>query len=213
MTDLITRLEIDLLDAAERLHPHPGRARRPTGEHRLPGRRRRSHLPLTIGGLALLAAIVAVVLSLTAAGTNVTQTAFAVTQNGDGSVTLTLNEVVGISGANRALAKLGVRARIAWREPRCIHTAGAIAPGRVRGGLMQMVEPQPFGEGPSGALWIIHPGAIPAGYTLLISGELVNDGRPIRSSHGHFIRAFAAGVGLYRDPAPTCALPGNGHVR
>jgi hypothetical protein len=76
-----------------------------------------------------------------------------------------------------------------------------------------MVEPQPFGEGPSGALWIIHPGAIPLGYTLLLRGELVDEGRPIRSSHGHFIRAFAAGIGLYRDPPPTCELPGNGRLR
>jgi len=212
VTDPITRLEIDLLDAAERLHLHHGRARRHTREQRLPGRRR-TRLPLTVGGLALLGAIVAVTLALTAAGSNVTQAAFAVTQNGDGSVTLTLNEVVGIRGANQALARLGVRARIAWREPRCIRSGRAIATGRVRGGLMQMVEPQPFGEGPSGALWIIHPGAIPVGYTLLLSGELVNGGRPIRSLHGHFIRAFAAGIGLYRDPAPTCALPGDSHVR
>ncbi len=213
MTDPITRLEMDLLDAAERLHLHPRHARRHPGEHRHAGRRRRSRLPLTVGGLALLGAIVAVVLTLTAAGTNVTQAAFAVTENADGSVTLTLNEVVGISGANQALAKLGVRARIARHQPRCARTRGAIAPARLRGGVMQMVEPQPFGEGPTGALWVIHPGAIPVGYTLLLTGELVNDGRPIRSPHGHFIRAFAAGIGLYRDPPPTCELPSNSHTR
>jgi hypothetical protein len=198
VSDLIMRLEADLLEAAERLHR--------------PRRRRLSRAPLTIGGVALLAATVAVVLSLTAASTNVTQQAFAVTQNADGSVTLTLSELTGIGGANRALAALGVRARIARRETGCAQSGVLIPPIRVRGGLLGMVEPQRFGEGLSGALWIIHPGAIPPGDTLLLTGELLNGGRPIVSSHGHFIRAFAGAIGLFRDPAPVCERPGKSEL-
>ena len=198
MSDLIMRLEADLLDAAERLHPP---------------RRRLSRAPLTIAGVALIAATVAVVLSLTAASTNVTQEAYAVTQNTDGSVTLTLSELTGIDGANRELAALGVRARIARRDSACTQRGVLIPPARVAGGLPGMVEPQRFGEGLGGALWIIHPSAIPPGDTLLLTGELLNGGRPIVSSHGHFIRAFAGAIGLFRDPAPLCERPGESHLR
>ncbi len=199
MSDLIMRLETDLLEAAERLHR--------------PRLRRRSRAPLTVAGIALLAATVAVVLSLSAASTSVTQEAFAVTQDADGSVTLTLSELTGIDGANRALAALGVRARIARREARCTQRGVLIPTARVAGGLPGMVEPQRFGEGLGGALWVIHPSAIPAGDTLLLTGELLNGGHPIVSSHGHYIRAFVGAVGLYRDPAPVCERPGKSHFR
>jgi len=199
VSDLIMRLETDLLEAAERLQR--------------PRRRRLSRGPLTIAGVALLAAAVAVVLSLTAASTSVTQQAFAVTRNADGSVTLTLSELTGIDGANRALAALGVRARIARRETGCTNRGVPIGTAGVAGGLPGMVEPQRFGEGLNGALWTIHPGAIPAGDTLLLTGELLNGGRPIVSSHGHYIRAFVGAVGLYRDPAPVCERPGKSHFR
>lgn len=198
MSDLIMRLEADLLEAAERLHR--------------PRRRRLSAVPLTIGGVALLAVAVAVVLSLSAASTSETPEAFAVTQNADGSVTLTLSEVTGIGGANRALAALGVRARIARREAGCTQRGVLDPAARVHGELPGMVEPERFGDGLNGALWIIHPSAIPPGDTLLLTGELLNGGRPIVSSHGHFIRAFAGAIGLFRDPAPVCERPGRSHL-
>jgi hypothetical protein len=196
MSDLITRFEADLLDAAERLH---------RDQHQVPRWRRPRRAPLTIGALALLGATVAAILSLTAASIRVTPAAFAVTRNADGSVTLTLYEVIGVTGANRALARLGVRVRIPRTEPGCAQTAARV---QARGGLLQMVEPSSVHEGLSGKVWIIHPAAIPTGDTLLIKAELANGDRPVGTFKARPIRAAGSTMGLYRDPAPTCERPG-----
>ena len=80
-------------------HAHPGRVTAGT----LVRRRR-----LAGSSLGLAAAGTAAALALTA-GT--AAPAFAVTSNPNGTVTVTINEIAGISGANAELAALGVRAR------------------------------------------------------------------------------------------------------
>jgi hypothetical protein len=61
------------------------------------------------GATAVFAAACAAVLAVTAATT--APPAFAVTNNQDGSVTITLNEITGVSGLNAELASMGVAIR------------------------------------------------------------------------------------------------------
>lgn len=98
----------ELLEApAQLLHMGP----RPSADHR-----RSWRAPLAGGGIALTGAIVAAALTVTA-GTS--PPAYALQVNTNGSVTLTINELIGINGANAQLAKLGVRARVAKLEAHC----------------------------------------------------------------------------------------------
>jgi len=177
-----------------------------------PLRRRRSPrraAPLAAGALVLFAAIVAAAITLTA-GTSTTP-AYAVTVNPDGSVSVTLTEVLGVGGANEALERLGVRARIAHIQAGCTQTGEKARP--VPGGAAheqqeQIVEPQKDGEGLAGINMIIHPEAIPPGDTALITAQLDEGGRPVATSHGRPVSAASWTVGLYRGAAPTCQPPG-----
>ncbi len=87
-------------------------AREHDAEHALPGRAstsgpaRRRRLAGASLGLAAVATAAALVLS---AGT--AAPAFAVTSNPNGTVTVTIDEIAGIAGANAQLTALGVRAR------------------------------------------------------------------------------------------------------
>jgi hypothetical protein len=171
-------------------------------------RRRAPRAPLAVGGLILLGAILAAALALTA-GTSTTP-AYAVTVNTNGSVSVTLNEVLGVSGANEALARLGVRARIAQIEAGCAQIGEqAFPPGHEVHELQErMVETQDVGEGFAGLAWVIHPDAIPQGDTLLITAQLANGGRPVTMHDGKLVSVLASTVGLYRGAAPTCQPPG-----
>jgi hypothetical protein len=154
------------------------------------------------GGLALIGAIVAVVW-LTASTS--TTPAYAVTVNGDGSVTLTLNEVIGASSANEQLAKLGVRAVIAKVEPGCTATGEAVPiPSSTFSQQERMVETEKPREGLSGLVWVIHPSAIPPGDTVLITVQLVNGGNPVATFNGRAISALSGSIGLYHGSAPAC---------
>jgi hypothetical protein len=173
-----------------------------------PVRRRAPRAPLAVGGLVLLGAIFAAALTLTASTS--TTPAYPVTVNANGSVSVTLNEVLGVSGANEALARLGVRARIAQIQAGCTQTGEkAFPPGHESHELQErMVETQDVGEGLAGQAWVIHPDAIPQGDTLLITAQLANGGRPVATHDGKPISVLASSVGLYRGAAPTCQPPG-----
>ena len=169
-------------------------------------RRRAPRAPLATGGMAIAGVIAAVALTTGGSGTT---PAYAVTVNPNGSVSVTLNEVLGVSGANEQLERLGVRARIAKIEAGCAETGDAIAPGDPADQqIPRMVEPQKVAEGLAGLDWVIHPEAIPPGDTLLITAQLANEGRPVAKYHGKEITAVASGTGLYRGAAPTCQPPG-----
>ncbi len=177
----------------------------------LPERRRARRAPLADGSLVVLGAIVATALTLTAS--TGTSPAYAVTVNANGSVSVTLTEVLGVSGANEALARLGVRARIARIEAGCTQTGDkAFSQGHESHELQErMVETQHAGEGFAGLAWVIHPDAIPQGDTLLITAQLANGGRPVATQAGKPIAVLASTIGLYRGPAPTCQPPGTSY--
>jgi hypothetical protein len=174
-------------------------------------RRRSRRAPLAAGALALLGATLALALTLTASTS--TTPAYAVTVNPDGSVSLTLDEVVGVRGANETLAKLGVRAQVAQIEARCSQT-GEHAPSPEH--REQIVEPQKVaGQEPSiegqlqrrgafaGVDLVIHPRAIPQADTALIA--IQRDSTV--TYHGKAISSLSWKVGLYRGTAPTCQPP------
>jgi len=202
MTKIEDRLWADLIQ-------EPGASRALAAAQPLRRRRSSRRAPLAAGALVLLVAIVAAAITLTA-GTSTTP-AYAVTVNPDGSVSVTLTEVLGVSGANEALARLGVRARIAQIEAGCTQTGekARLVPGDAAHEQQeQIVEPQKDGEGLAGINMIIHPDAIPPGDTALITAQLDDSGRPVATFHGKPVSAASWTVGLYRGAAPTCQPPG-----
>jgi hypothetical protein len=156
-------------------------------------RRRRALLPITAAVLTAVVAAVAMVLSLSA---NSLPAAYAVSQNADGTVTVMIRQLAGISGANEQLAKLGVRARATTYAP---YTPGCKVV-RVRdGALMKMVHPsKPFAM-------TIDPSLIPQDTTLLISARLMTI-RHTPLTRGKDLLAADIGTSLLRDPVPACAL-------
>lgn len=172
------------------------------GTHRAP-RQRRPRLrrtPLAIGGLGLAGAITAATLALTA---TTGSPAFAVTENEDGWVTLTINELVGVTGANEELAKLGIRARVARYEAGCTATHGELVrpaatlstPPAEQGGIVQAVAGQGL------AAWRINPSAIPPGDTL----SLIATAEDSTNTGSFAFESF--GSALYRGSAPACFPP------
>jgi hypothetical protein len=115
---LLERLRrIDPLDPDELPSPGDTEAvlggvlrRSAAGERPLSGPPRRRR-PRMLIGATTAAAMLAVALALLL-GTTATPPAFAVTDHHDGTVTVRLLKLSGITGANRRLAALGIRARI-----------------------------------------------------------------------------------------------------
>ena len=149
-------------------------------ERRTPPRRAR---PATLGavgvvGTAGLATALALTLTATGAGP-----AYAVSQNADGSVTVTINQIEGVSGANAKLTVLGVRARAVAVDPHC-----AVAPTVSR---PHFFDEYAVNSGPGQNTLTIEPEDIPADDTLVLVAEQVN-GRT------------ALAVLMVGDPAPAC---------
>jgi hypothetical protein len=152
-----------------------------------------------VGAVALVGAAVAAILSISAGPS--APAAFGITQQANGAVTLTLNEILGVTAANQELAALGIRARLAKVEAGCRATGELITPtsyGHQR--QEEMVETQRSnGTGLNGLVWTIRPSAIPQGDTLLITAEVIS---------GSPLPALASTVSLYRGTAPSCQSPG-----
>jgi hypothetical protein len=159
-------------------------------------RPRRSHSSRRFLPAAAFVAVVAAV-AAAALGTFAgrAQPAYAIQASPDGTVTLTLNEVIGITGANAALAKLGLPIVVARYEPRCAQT-GEHAPRADQDQVMTIVETTP----PQGDLqslrWIIHPQRIPSGDVLRLVARFLPSGQ------GH---ALGVSYTLFRGTAPACA--------
>ena len=103
MTTFEDRLWTDLVrEHGELLRLHPGPAAAPTAV------RRRRPAVLTGAALAAVGVIATGVLALTA--TTAAPPAFAVTDNADGTVTVTLNDIQAITGLNAELARDGIPA-------------------------------------------------------------------------------------------------------
>jgi hypothetical protein len=189
MSSIEQRLWLDLMRA-------PAAARALAA--RQPPAMRRRRAPLLAGGLALIGVLLAAALTLTA-GSGTTP-AYAVTVNSDGSISLKLNEVVGVRGANEALARLGVRARVAQIETGCTQTGEIDRPREPQ----LFVEPRKgVGKGFAGIELVIHAGAIPRGDTLLVTAQL----NPPVDYHGKATSSVSSTWGLYRGAAPTCRPP------
>jgi hypothetical protein len=177
-------------------------------------KRRRPVRPIAVAAAAALTvAAVAATLTLTAGPTT---PAYAVVVNRDGSVMLTLNELLGTNAANARLASLGVRVRVVARERGCT-AKGELAPlstGALRQRserqrvesilmaqrkLLQLVaDAQPHAAS-RGLAVLIHPNVIPPGDTVVLTARLVDRSHGDGSSH-----ALGMGAGVYRNPAPTC---------
>jgi hypothetical protein len=159
--------------------------------------RRAWRAPLAAGAVAVTGVIVAAALTITASNS---PPAYALVVHANGTVTLTINELVGISPVNAQLARLGVRARVARVEPGCtaeghfIRTRLHLHP---KSGLP--VEPEKLRPGLGGIRMVIHPSEIPPGDTLLLTARRMDgthDGAPFQ--------ALGMSMGLYRGPAPAC---------
>jgi hypothetical protein len=149
---------------------------------------------LALGSVTSLGAVIALVLALSA---STGPPAYALVVHRDGSLTLTVNELVGIGPANTRLAKLGVRVRLAKIEPGCRAKGRPVSLyGRL---LPEQVRPEKVGHGLSGLRMLVHPSAIPAGDTLLLVFH-----RIVARSRARSILGIAGTMGLYRDPAPKC---------
>jgi hypothetical protein len=190
MTDFEDALWSQLVSehGAELLHLRP----RPRAR-----RRRSPRAPLAAGAAAVTAVIAAAALTITAGNS---PPAYALVVHANGTVTLTINELVGISPVNAQLARLGVRARVARIEPGCTvrgHFIRARWHLRPKSGLP--VEPEKLRPGLGGIRMVIHPREIPTGDTLLLTARRMDgthDGTPFQ--------AIGMSMGLYRGPAPAC---------
>lgn len=186
----MSKIEDRLWSELERNHATELALGSPT---QLPTQRRVRRAPFAIGGLGLAGAIVAAAVALTATSGS---PAFALARNSDGSVTLTINQLAGVTGANEELAKLGIRARVARYEAGCVATGNRIAPtpGTPYPAQERTIV-QPLVSGGVDA-WRINPNAIPAGDTL----SLIASKEP--ALNGATVEGFSAA--LYQGPAPAC---------
>jgi hypothetical protein len=191
MVDVQDRLLADLMreHGQELESPQP----------QIQGSKRRSRrAPLAAAFAVLVSGVLATTVLLS--GGPSASSASAVTLNPDGSVTVSLGEVLETDQANRQLAALGVRARIAKVEPGCTETGELIPPNSYSHQQQDdMVESNDAGHGLSSLVWTIHPEAIPAGDTVLIRAELYEGAR---------LPAVGSGISLYRGQAPACKSPG-----
>lgn len=161
---------------------------RPATGHRLRAR------GLVAGaGLGLAGGVMALALVLSASSAP----AFAVTSNPSGTVTVTINQIAGVSGANTELAALGVSARAVpivqgctaslQRLPKAA-TGGIIVPA-ANSGLPQSIT--------------IEPSAIPAGDTVVLAAAQIPGGVQMADA----VVQGAAPICVARAPLGKKALP------
>lgn len=150
-------------------------------ERNLPPRGRGRPAVLTaVGAFGVVGVATALALTLTATGAS---PAFAVTENANGSVTVTIAQLVGVSGANAELSRLGVRAKVFEVDPRC-DSVPALPDGPIKG--------EPLSPGPEQDTVTIQPSAIPVGDTLVFAAEQISGNRAA-------LRAV-----MVAGPAPSC---------
>jgi hypothetical protein len=156
----------------------------------IPVRPRVRRAPALAAAAALLSAlVVAAVIFATRTGTSPTQ-AYTVSQGSDGLVSISVNELTGIAGANAQLAGLGVRIRVAAVEQNCSQVGQIVlTPPSLTQELVSL--------GKRGVT--VQPNLIPAEDTLVLSARQIG---PI----------VGLSYGLYRDPPPSCVKEGDSHV-
>jgi len=147
--------------------------------------RRRWRLPF-VAALALLGVVLVTIASLTASpGTQ----AFAVTRHPDGTITVTIKELVGIREANDQLAALGVNARAAGVEASCTTDMSQFTsvpiPPQIGGRLASYAHAE-------SASVTITPSVIPGGDTLLLTARQIAPD------------IVALNLQLFRGAVPSC---------
>lgn len=147
-------------------------------------------------------ALLAVIAALVAAGLTVTRSggsaAWAVQVRGDGTIAVTLRELVGVSGANARLRALRIPVVIQRVQPGCVATGEVDRRFRTVTILERMLRREPATTEHVVGRWVIVPRAIPAGDTLAIVARVV-PGRRLQGAYG---------AKLYRGIAPTCVALG-----
>jgi hypothetical protein len=152
----------------------------------VPHRSRRG--PAAIGAVAVASAIAAVALTATT-GTS-PSVAYAVSQSSDGSVTVTIREISGVSGANAQLARLQVPVRVARVEAGCSATTKTVPISPAIVSDLVRYEGQALS---------IRPELVPNGDTLVISAKPIG-------------LAVGLDYGLFRGSAPSCVGQGDSNV-
>lgn len=220
MSSYYQRLEADLAAAVPRRAAMAARSRR---------RRQRGLSALAAASIAAAG----LVLALGTSGSGVSP-AYAVVVKPDGSVALSVRELLGVGPANARLASLGVRARLVRREPGCatrvkgtlmppglLHTEtrrAAPASRRVsRDRTFEQEAEQARAElrllstmtkptSSGGRLgMVIEPAAIPHGYTLLLSFRTMqSSGRIASGGASGGSHAIGESIELAKGDAPSC---------
>jgi len=149
--------------------------------------------PLVLGGAAMCAggvAAVVAVLMLTATGA--TSKAYALTQNADGSYTLTMNDAAtAIPQVNAEFAKLGIPAKVIPVTANCtVQNTGGIS-----------LNPPTEGVGMSYAVTFSKD--VPAGWTDFIAAEQTPSG--VRETYGSSSQPLPACLNANQAPPVTVA--------
>lgn len=157
---------------------------------------RTARLPLLAPRPRQLAAALAAIAAVAAAVTTVTLTsssssaAYAVTEHPDGTVTVTIDELTGVSGANAQLAKVSPNVVVVPILAGCPATGVAVPIPLSLAGVLAHIE----GQGVR-----VQPRVLPAGDTLVLAA-----------------RQLGAAVGLsyrlYQGSAPACLPLGDSHA-
>jgi hypothetical protein len=147
---------------------------------------RPGRLAATLVALAATAAVVAV---LSTTGTT-PSAAYAVTQNPDGTITVTIDELTGVTGANSQLARLAVNVRVVTVKAGCPAPTGIVPTPPSLAARIAHAQ----GQGLA-----IRPDLVPAGETLLLTAR--QDGPAVDLSYS-----------LYRGAVPGCIGIGRDHV-
>ncbi|MCW3032671.1 MAG: hypothetical protein QOK19_705 [Solirubrobacteraceae bacterium] len=173
----------------------PPRTVAPVRRHVRP--RRRRLVPVAAVGLALAAGLAAIVIGLGSGGGT---SAYAVLSNPDGTVSVTIKELVGVRGASETLASLGVPVRVVPSQRTCPTRPGQFKPARLTAEQSQRISTL---AGPADtASVVITPSAIPAGDTVVIGA------RALSSAAG--LGAVGLEIAVYEGAAPTCLRAAGG---
>jgi hypothetical protein len=153
--------------------------------------RRRRLVPVAAIGLALTAALIAVVIGLSSGGGT---SAYAVVSNPDGTVSVTISDLVGVHGASEKLASLGVPVRVVRSEAGCPTRPGQFKPAHLSAEQSQRISTL---AGPAGtASVVITPSQIPPGDTVVIGP------RALQSSPG--LAVVGLETAIYEGATPPC---------
>lgn len=166
-------------------------ARRPAGRRRLAA--------AAAATLTLAAAIAALVIALGSSGGGTP--AYAVVQNPNGTISVTINEIVGLQGASEKLASLGVPVRVVPYSASCTTRAGEYPSAHIDSDLAERISTTVGGPGAPSI--VITPSLIPAGDTVVIGA------RSLGPSNGG-LSPIGLQSQIFKGPGPPCLALGPG---